>query len=265
MTTGTNGSAPARNDHRPAVRLRLLGGFALDVDGERLSVADSSQRLLALLALRRGSQCRVVLADMLWPDKPETRAAANLRTALWRLPAPGGLHLVTCDGTQLKLSHDVLVDVLESDHAGWALVDDRCPGLGECDPDMFLVELLPGWYDDWVVFERERTAQLHLRFLEAMTHRLLALGQTTKALDVALRVVDADPFRERSQRALLAVYRSEGSLGEALRQYERYRRLIRETFGCEPSPELRAMVHIPTPPTVGDRRSNEQQPAIDVR
>ena len=102
------------------------------------------------------------------------------------------------------------------------------------DPRLFLLELLPGWYDDWVIFERERLAQLQLHFLEALAYALVDRRCLAQALDVALRLVSADPLQEASQHALLCVYRSERSLGQARRQYAAYRELIRRTFGCEP-------------------------------
>ena len=57
-------------------------------------------------------------------------------------------------------------------------------------------ELLLGWYDDWVVIERERLTQLHLTALESLSDRLLSDGEHAKALQVALAAVQVDPLRE---------------------------------------------------------------------
>ena len=226
----------------PPVRLSLLGGFELTVAGQRWDMWGSCRRLLAYLALHERPQSRTVIAAALWPEKTEQRAAANLRASLWRLPKPSGVPLVESIGGAIQLKEPFDVDVKELETVGWAIVADPSTLDGDVDPTVFFRELLPGWYDDWVIFQKERIAQLHRRFLEALTYALVRRNRLPKALDVALRLVHADPLSESSQRALLTVYREEGNLGQAWRQYEGYRKLILETFGCEPSSSLRALV-----------------------
>ena len=224
------------------LQLHLLGGFEMTVGSEPMEVPDSGRRLLAYLALHDNARCRSVVAASLWPDKSESRAGANLRSSLWRLPSPGGAPLVFSYGPMLTLAPELRVDVRVAEELGWALVRDPSQAIDEVDRRLFFQELLPGWYDDWVIMERERLEQLQLHFLEALTYALVARALHAEALDVALRLVAADPLRERSQRALVNVYCDEGSLGQACIQLERYRKLMLETFGCEPSATLMRMV-----------------------
>jgi DNA-binding SARP family transcriptional activator len=138
----------------------------------------------------------------------------------------------------LAIAQQVHVDTRTVESVGWTFVRDPEAIVRPDDGRLFFDELLPGWYDDWVIMERERLAQLRLHFLEAMAIALLNQQRLVEALDVALRLVGADPLRERSQRALISVYRAEGSLGQAARQLASYRALMHETFGCEPSAAL---------------------------
>src|SRR4051794_31344218 len=57
----TNSTYSSRAPSRlpPMIRLQMLGGFDLTVDGQRVAVPHGSQRLLALLALRRRRLQRV--------------------------------------------------------------------------------------------------------------------------------------------------------------------------------------------------------------
>jgi hypothetical protein len=75
--------------------LRIVGGFELGVGSTTVSVPLAVQRLLAFLALHARPVTRSYIAGCLWPDTNQQRAAANLRAALWRTPAPG-LDLVAC-------------------------------------------------------------------------------------------------------------------------------------------------------------------------
>jgi DNA-binding SARP family transcriptional activator len=153
-----------------------------------------------------------------------------------------GSTLRLADQLAVDVRRQLAVDVRRVEYAGWSLVRGLTTAPPEIDPQLFFLELLPGWYDDWVIMERERVAQLQLHFLEALTNAMLAAGRVAEALDVAVRLVAIDPLRERSQRALIAVYTTEGSLGQARRQLARYRELMLDTFGCEPSPDLLEMI-----------------------
>jgi DNA-binding SARP family transcriptional activator len=127
----------------------------------------------------------------------------------------------------------------EAEEFGWDLVRHGARGLRSEDFALFLRELLPGWYDDWVIVERERLGQLQIRFLEALCRSLTEVGRLSEALDVGLRLVALDEYRERSQDALIRVYLAEGDLAQARRQLDTYTRLTVDQFGCLPTAQLR--------------------------
>lgn len=210
-------------------RLGLLDGFRLESGGLPVHVLASTQRLLALLALH-GPVPRLVAAGTLWPDVPEPQALASLRTTIWRanrlIP-----NLVTTGKSVIGIGEFVSVDVAEiSEHADRGLLC-RHPS-----------ELLPGWYDDWVIFERERLRQIRLHALESAALRLMLEGGYAPALEYALEAVRCEPLRESAHRAVISVHLAEGNLVEAIRAYVRFRDLLREQLGAEPSERLGRLV-----------------------
>jgi hypothetical protein len=85
-------SAVALHPDVAGPHLRLLGRFELCSGNSPLRVRPSGERLLAYLAVRSNSVTRHEAAAVLWPDSPDIRSAANLRSVLWRLPGrEGGL------------------------------------------------------------------------------------------------------------------------------------------------------------------------------
>jgi DNA-binding SARP family transcriptional activator len=105
---------------------------------------------------------------------------------------------------------------------------------------------LPYWYeDDWVIDEREAFRQVRLHALEILCLKLAMQKRYGEAVDTALAVVRAEPLRESAHRALVLVHLHEGNYGEALRQYERCRTLLRDELSVDPSPELRNLVFGP--------------------
>ena len=235
-----------RSSNPESLRLDLLGGFSLVAGSGPVDLPQLSKRLLAFLALKDRPQHRSFVAGSLWPDRPEARAAANLRGALWRLPAPASEPLVQLSGKELSLSPSVEVDVRTAEQVGWGLVQrGELPDV--VDTHLFSSELLPGWYEDWIIVEQERLAALQMHFLEALAKELLHRKRIVEALDMALRLVAIDPIREASQRALALVYLADGNWRQALGQLDRYRKLLDETFGCEPSAELHDLVMMAVP------------------
>lgn len=233
------------------ISLGLLDGFRLTVADEDVDVADSTQRLVALLALRDRPLCRSLVAGMLWPEKPDARASANLRSSLWRLNGACHAPMVRCTGSSLMLSPEVLIDIAELERQGWALVNGDTGAVADQVCDWFCKELLPGWYDDWVIIERERLEQLQIHFLEALVHRLRERGDFVRAIDQAMRLVAIDPFRERSQLAFIQSLIDEGSWGRAQRQADQYGRLLEDCFGRSASEAFLAVYRalVPYAPT----------------
>jgi DNA-binding SARP family transcriptional activator len=223
-------------------RVALFGGFRLDLG--RTTVRDlprGVQRLVAYLGLAH-HPARAAVAGQLWPDVPERQAHGSLRSALWRLhrSAPG---LVEVSGTALSLGSGVCVDVRET--AQWAqrALDPRgnppepWPGDREIRG-----ELLPGWYEDWVLLERERLRQLRMYAMEALADTLARVGRFGEAVQAAHAAIAVEPLRESAHRTLVRIHRVEGNLVEAVRAYESFRELLAAELGSVPSPRMAALV-----------------------
>jgi DNA-binding SARP family transcriptional activator len=217
-------------DGRDKVAVRLLGGFELRIDGQRVDVVERCQKVIACVALSPGSQDRSVLAARLWPDSNEDRAGANLRATRWREPVHGTSRVTRVHGNSVLLCDDVRVDARELERVGWSLLHGERPA-EDFDRSLLFLDLLPGWYDDWVIAERDRLAQLQLRFAEAYGCHLLHAGSIIEAMDVALRLVATDPYRESSHRLLAATYLLDGSPHQAEAQIDRHRRQMLTDLG----------------------------------
>jgi DNA-binding SARP family transcriptional activator len=103
-------------------------------------------------------------------------------------------------------------------------------------------ELLPDWYEEWVTVEAEDWRQLRLHALEALAGSLTRAARYGEAVAAARAAVRADPLRESSQAALIRVYLAERNRSEVIREFKRYRALLRAELGLEPTGHLRELV-----------------------
>jgi DNA-binding SARP family transcriptional activator len=235
-------------DETDTSSLRLLGEFELAADDRPVSVGWNGQRVLAFLALHHGPVRRDFLARALWPDIPEHRLHACLRSVLWRLRrcAPDA---VEASASELRLGRQIAVDLRISIGVSQQLIDRSTSVSPEQLSRAMRVnlhdDLLPTWVDeDWITADRERFHQLRLHSLEMMCERLTAVGWHGAAVDAGYSSMSADPFRESARRVLINAYLAEGNIHLAIAEYNSYRQLIRSELKCEPSQELRDMVRI---------------------
>jgi DNA-binding SARP family transcriptional activator len=226
-------------------RLVLMDGFLLSSDGAIRRLPVSAQRLVALVALRGRAVSRQRAAFTLWPDTSEARAYGSLRTALFRLRAvcPGGSVLER--RSEFELSATVGVDVRRAyelaarlESAGTTLNGDT----RELEVLLDCGDLLPDWYDDWVLVERERFHELRLRALETLCDSHLASGDVASAISRASAAVRADPLRETSRRMLIRALLVEGNRAEALAHHRQFRQVL-QPLGLVPSPRFDELAH----------------------
>jgi DNA-binding SARP family transcriptional activator len=242
------GSRSSGDDHAlaPAVtQLRVLTRFELQCDGQVVDVPFVAQRVLAFLAVLGPWERRGTVANALWPDVTEARAAANLRTVVWKLgQLPRTLVHVT--RSHIELAADVETDVSALVAQARRLIKHKELCEGDTDARPLACDLLVSWDEEWLTYERERLRKLRLHALEALARRLSTAGRHGEAIEAALVAVSSEPLRESSQQALIAAHLAEGNVSEAVNQYESYRCMLWAELGVEPTETLRALV-----PTLG--------------
>ncbi|TDB74540.1 BTAD domain-containing putative transcriptional regulator [Micromonospora sp. KC721] len=230
-TTGSRPGAP--------IALHLLGGFRLLHGDTSIVVPRGLQRVIALIGLRPGAT-RSHLAGLLWPDAPEERALSSLRTALWRLRQDPCCPLIT-SGDTVRLDPRVGVDVDALVGAAARVRDGDDPGAaGALAAGRH--DLLPGWYDDWVLADRERLRQLRLHMLENLADQHLAAGRHGEALEAALEAMSAEPLRETPHRLVVRIHLAEGNAFEAVHAFYVYRDLLLRELRLEPSTAMTALL-----------------------
>jgi DNA-binding SARP family transcriptional activator len=216
--------------------LRLFGGFELRHGSQVLNIPLSVQRLLGFLALHDRPLPRCYVAETLWPETGGSQAQANLRTLLWRLH-PKHHDIVEVKPVELALSSAVLVDARALHKAAR---DYRRSGTLPTPETLLDIhgELLPGCWDCWLVFERERLRHEAVELLEAVSNACLARGEFHLATMLGLSAVECDPLRESANLLVVRSRLAAGDSAGAIRYALRYTRTIREELDLPPPPQF---------------------------
>jgi len=219
----------------------LLGGFAVCEDDVEVRLPAASPRLVALTALHRGPISRPRLAEQLWPHLGEHRAIASLRSTLSRLRGASP-RLIAPGSTDVAIGEGVRVDVWEREELAAQLLEK--PGDDGCRDaiDQLTTELLPGWHDDWVMFERDRLREISMHAIESQAIALAGDRRFALAIAAVYEAIRLDPLRESAVRILIEIHLAEGNRAQAAQCYLAFRDRLRAALRIDPSDEMRTLV-----------------------
>lgn len=194
----------------------------------------SARRVIAYLAVKGPVVQRSLMSTELWPTVLETRARANLRRAIWQIPA----EWVTASSWEVRL--EAQVDVAEARRVAEQALDSV--PLDASQLDLLTRDLLPGWYEEWLLDEQDSFHLIRLQALEAVCHNATRLHQYSLATRAGLAAVSAEPLRQSAVCALVRAHLEEGNSYEALRRYAHYRDVLWAELEVEPAPDVTALV-----------------------
>ncbi len=240
--------------------LRLLGPFHGEAAGDPLRGfrSDKVRALLAYLAVHVDRPWpRATLADLLWPEQPESTARSNLRNALSNLRAVLTDHeaeppflVVTPLCVRSSGSAERWIDV----HAFLGLLPEAV-----ADPDgvtepaalarleqalsLYRGEFLEGFsldsapFESWQSATRERFQREAARAARTVARAHAQLGDVAAASSATRRWLELDPWDEAAHRQLMRLLALQGLRAGALAQYEACRRALAQDLGIEPEAE----------------------------
>jgi DNA-binding SARP family transcriptional activator len=219
-----------------AVRVGLLGGFTVEVDGVALPADAWSRRqaaaLVKLLALTPGRELhREQVIDALWPDLGLDEAAPRLhKAAHFARKALGAPTSVVLRGDVVALwpDGDLVVDAFVFDAIAEDALDKGSVDAAASAVAAYTGDLLPhDLYEPWTENVRDRLRLRHLQLLR----------QAERWEDL----LEIDPADEEAHLALMGAQAGAGDRRAALLQYERMERALERELGVEPSPAARAL------------------------
>ncbi len=229
------------------LEVRLLGQFDVRRDEAPLLIPSRpAQALFAYLILNAGTTYRrEKLAGLLWPDTTEANARSYLRHELWRVRkaiesgAPGRRKYLIVD--EITIGFDALAEYwLDA-----ALLEATSPEASASDLietlSVYRGELLPGFYDEWVLLERERLQAVFEQKMVRLMERLIEEQRWAEAQEWGERWIAQGQTPEPAYRTLMAAHSASGDVAKVSAVYQRAVEALRKDLGVEPSEQTRAL------------------------
>ena len=212
--------------------------------------------LLAYLALSDRPPSRQQLVDLLFPDAEDPAGALRWNLSQLRRLLGGPDTIGSGNVVQLRLPQDSVIDV----HvlmAGTSHAAAELPGLGRELLEGMDIDATPG-FTAWLLGERRRLQALSEAVLREGALRMLASGDARSAVELATRLVTADPMNEDAHVLLIRAFAGTGDAVAVERQLAASLDLFRRELGVEPGPELAEAARMQTgraPPGAGGGRT----------
>lgn len=229
------------------LEVRLIGKFDIKYGGKPVNISSrAAQSLFAYLILNAGtSHRREKLAGMFWADAAEEKARAYLRHELWRIrnALPSSKFLLSDD---LGITFDSSVDYWLDTDALEKLMDAASADELMVALSIYQGELLPGFYEDWIVLEREHLQAVYEQKMARLLELLESEKRWPEILEWAERWISLGQRSESPYRALISAYDAIGDRAKVASTYERCVQALRE-LDLEPSEQTRALAFKRTP------------------
>jgi tetratricopeptide (TPR) repeat protein len=224
LLCGWREASQVRHAEIPRLEVKLLGGFAVRLLGQPVTLTGRPRDILIMLAL---GLSREQIAETLWPDADGEKSRNNLHVNLnimrkvlepWGIPTyilESGLARTHVDLNDLEVAvtrQDI--PVIRSLYAELAPAIDLPP-------------------------LEEAREQWHERILETLLEHTRNNADNEATLEL---ILELDPLHEEACSLLLTHLIRTGRRITAQRRYRDFSRRLQDTLGLEPAPELQHLV-----------------------
>jgi DNA-binding SARP family transcriptional activator len=244
----------------PTLRLYLAGSTCIERGSALVPQSSFPGRqgrlAFAVLTTSRWEPIsREALADAVWDGSTPPAWETALRAIVSKLrallvgtglegdpiPAASGCYRMTLP-PEAWVDVEAAEDAVHRAEASLRLGDaDACVGWALVAASVCARPFLPGEEGAFVDRWRERLRSVRIRALEARAGALLLRRQFELSARDAETALGLAPFHESALQLLMRAHVAAGNAAEALRAYERTRRLMADELGVDPSAESQAL------------------------
>ena len=231
--------------------------MTIDCEGRNWTNMPSNRicTLLCYLLLHHSHpQTREHLADLFWTEQSLDKSRKYLRKSLWQLRktlkyrlgnATNQLIITRPGWLQINPDADIWIDITEFENRYRAVLDVCGWEMNEAQylstntaVELYRGDLLDGWFDDWILLQREKYRDMYIEMLEKLMEYCEMKEQFNSAISFGEKILEQDPIQEQVHLRLIKVKWLLGDRVSAMRQYCKCRDALWDELAVHPGSEL---------------------------
>jgi two-component SAPR family response regulator len=229
---------------RHSIMIRTLGRESVISNGHDLQIKPLYMEILLFIA-DRGEVGQETLMETFWPDAQLARQRTSMHSALYAIRKQLGRGAIVRRGALFAWGDGVFVqtDAREFERSARRALRDVNDGDGSLESaeealEVYGGEFLPGRANEWVTDRRRELETLFLDLAVSYGNACLRQNQVSRAVPVASRAIEYDPFDERIRILSARLLAASGRRVHALHVLRDYRRLMEREMAVSPSVEV---------------------------
>lgn len=236
----------------PKFEAQVLGGFVFNQDGGDVKGLHAERLMLFLSYLLVNyniTPTRKQISFLFWADSTEEQARTNLRNILHHLrkvlPELDSILEVDTQFIRLRSDADLSLDVRSFKTAlAFAKTSksdvEQIAHLQEA-VSQYRGELLPGFYDDWILAAREECHQAYVNALFELSKLHEDARQYVDAIQAVNRLLRVDALNESAYLQLMRLYALSDDRAGALQVFHACSTVLMRELGVEPSQDIKRL------------------------
>ncbi len=238
------------------IEVRFLGNLHTKIKSKHISrLAKKPKMLLAYLLFHAPRRmAKDVLMEKFWPESNIEQARASLNVALYHIRKVFKAlpHDIICYQNEcyyinpkLELYKDVdeflihwrTARISEQNRGMASAVDEYHKALDLYKGDF--IEEFP--YESWISAEKEELQNKYQTILSKLIHYYLEIRDFTRSIQLGKQLIQDDPCMEEIHRTIMQAYLALNWRDQALKQFDKCKKVLQKEFGVPPSPETQAL------------------------
>lgn len=241
----------------PTLRIRLFGRCSFESEASAVQDLNcaKARELLGYLACHRDRHlAREVVIGTLWGDMQEEQGKRALRQTLWQINSAiepfqisATKPFIEADGEWIRLNptSGIWLDVARFEELekvtrrtkGHSYTETQVDHLNEA-VSIYRGQLMEDCFKDWCIRQRHEYNKSYQRILTRLMNSQRESGDHEGAMMTASLLLRVEPASEIAHGTLMMLYQQIGDRTSALRQFQEYKRVVREIFNVPPSRPL---------------------------
>lgn len=239
------------------IEVKMFGPPVIMRGGDQIQLPRrKSLALLCYLTIENGPHCRDELSTLFWPERGQTEARGNLRSALFAITDALGPSALLCGRETIGIVQERIISDVElfSRYARGCGLHPKTEPCADCIPNLAAAEevyrgdFMAGFtlpdcreFDAWQLIRGEKYRDVLTDVLRRLIKAARGAGMGDAAIAAARRLLELDPLDEAAHRTIMREYLRVEDWSAVQRQYRECERALRAELNQTPEEKTRSL------------------------